>query len=83
MNVESRIHFLITASILCLGVFLPSETVTASEVRYSITDIGVLPNAGGSRATDLNDSGQVVGVSGGPWEMGQVLFGARRGESFR
>ncbi len=39
--------------------------VTAIAQRYIVADLGTLPGAGNSQAFGINDSGQVVGSSGG------------------
>jgi probable HAF family extracellular repeat protein len=50
---------------LLLVVLVLIVTSSESEVRYTITDLGVLPGAERSFATDINDLGEVVGTSGG------------------
>lgn len=39
------------------------RSADAASARYTVTDLGTLPGAGSSYASDINDSGQVVGYA--------------------
>lgn len=47
-----------------LAVLLAGAAAVDAQVIYTVTDLGVLPGAGDSRAIAINDRGQVVGTSG-------------------
>ncbi|HTK77884.1 MAG TPA: PEP-CTERM sorting domain-containing protein, partial [Gemmataceae bacterium] len=49
---------------LVLLAVVTGPAAARAQVIYTVTDLGVLPGAADSRATGINDAGQVVGNSG-------------------
>ena len=61
----SKINLKLTLVIFVLGGFCFCQSDFArGDTEYTITDLGVLDGNSYSRAYDINDNGQVVGISG-------------------
>src|SRR5438876_9563051 len=62
---------LVASLALLLGVFVIAPPASATD---PIEDLGTLPGDESSRATAINDAGQIVGVSGSCTHLPRALF---------
>ena len=78
-TITHRKKYLIGATIIlaCLTLWWTVSS-PKHEVRYTVTDLGVLPGDMASYASDINNSGQIVGISGEP----HIISGVEDGSGF-